>query len=220
MTSRHATRGWSARLVQLAATVLFLSGAVACAAARPPARRPARGEAAAPFLKYARDARTAIRLSNRGVWLLEKGRPNEALLLFRMALAIDQDILPRDHPDSAIRLNNIGVALQSLGETGQALAYYRWALAIDEHTFGETHPDVALRLHNIGSALAAQGDTQQALTYLRRASVVRRALVAQDHPAAPGDRDGVHFKTALPAPATEETGLLQRAGTQAPGPRR
>ena len=133
---------------------------------------------------------------------------------------IDQEVLPPDHPDSAIRLNNIGVALQSLGKTGEALAYYRWALTIDERTYGNTHPDVALRLHNIAAALAAQGKSDEALAYLRRASAVREALLAQDPRGARGEGNGVYLKTAVSAPASQDTGLLQRAGTQSVSPRR
>ena len=219
MTSRHARLGSSGVLAGLAAMALLVSS-VACAGTRLPAARTDPGAAAPPFPRFAHDAPTAIRLSNRGVWLLQKSRPNEALLLFRMALMIDQEVRPPDHPDSAIRLNNIGVALQSLGKPGEALAYYRWALTIDERTYGNTHPDVALRLHNIGAALAAQGKGDEAMAYLLRASAVREALLAQNQRGARGDGDGVYPKTAVPAPAKQETGPLQRAGTQSVSPRR
>ncbi|MCG3207291.1 MAG: Photosystem I assembly protein Ycf3 [Anaerolineae bacterium] len=101
---------------------------------------------------------------------------------YERALAINEQILGPQHPDTALCLNNLGFVLQELGELGPAKPYYERALAIREQELGSRHPDTALSLNNLGYLLQAMGDLEQAKPYYERALAIREQVLGPQHP--------------------------------------
>jgi CHAT domain-containing protein len=129
--------------------------------------------------------------------LFQKGRWSEALKLESQALAMRQQLYPRDqypqgHPELAESLNNLGLLLQYQGEYGQALTYLREALAMGRQLYPKDqypqgHPFLANALNNLGLLLQHQGEYGPALTYYRQALEMTRQLYSgsqypQGHP--------------------------------------
>ena len=82
-----------------------------------------------------------------------QGRYAEAEPLCRRALAICEQALGPDHPDTATSLNNLAELLQAQGRYAEAEPLYRRALAIREQALGPDHPDTATSLNNLARSL-------------------------------------------------------------------
>ncbi len=89
--------------------------------------------------------------ANLGSVLETKGRREEALAEYRLALEA--------RPDSAPTLNNLGALLQSLDRPAEALRAYREAVRAD--------PDYANARYNLGNALVARGAFAEAISHFR-----------------------------------------------------
>jgi tetratricopeptide (TPR) repeat protein len=98
------------------------------------------------------------------------------------ALAIYEQVLGAEHPNTATSLNNLGVLLQAQGDLAGALPYYERALMIREQVLGTEHPDTATSLNNLGYLLRAQGDLAGARSYYERALRMFRAALGEQHP--------------------------------------
>jgi tetratricopeptide (TPR) repeat protein len=92
------------------------------------------------------------------------------------ALAIREEALGTNHPDTAASYNNIGSVYSKMGDYPQALEYAFKALAIWEEVLGTNHPTTALSYNNIGLLYSDMGDTPQALEYYRKALDIYLAL--------------------------------------------
>ena len=93
-----------------------------------------------------------------GTLLQAMGQLREARPYYERALAIYEQVLGPDHPDTARSLNNLGYLLQAMGNLGEARPYYERALAIYEKALGPDHPDTARSLNNLGSLLQTMGN--------------------------------------------------------------
>jgi tetratricopeptide (TPR) repeat protein len=121
-------------------------------------------------------------LNNVGLYLLGRADFEQAVLLLKRTLAIDESMFGPDHPNVATTLNNLGNVLQRLGDLQGAKAYYERALAIDEATLGPDHKKVAIRLNNLGSVLKELGDFDGAKAHLERALVIGEVTFGDSHP--------------------------------------
>ena len=79
-------------------------------------------------------------MAHAGTYLMNQGRPAEALPLHERALRIDEAAYGPDHPDVAIHLNLVGRALSGLGRPAEALPLHERALRIYEAVYGPGHP--------------------------------------------------------------------------------
>ena len=111
-----------------------------------------------------------------------QGNDDQALPLYREALAIRQKLLPPDDPHIASVLDNMGLALVQLGKYEDALEDHRRALAIGEKSLGAEHPDVAGSLSNVGIVLHLQHKDAEALEYHRRALAILEKVLGPTHP--------------------------------------
>lgn len=102
--------------------------------------------------------------------------------LFERALAIRENVLGLDHPDTATSLNNLGVLLRVQGDFAGARAYFERALAVRENALGSEHLDTAGSLNNLGFLLHMQGAFEDARPYYERALAIREKAVGSDHP--------------------------------------
>ena len=91
-----------------------------------------------------------------GVALRAQGRYGEAEPLYRRALAIREEALGPDHPDTAPSLNNLAELSGPRAGTGRRSRCYRRALAIREKALGPDHPDTAQSLNNLAELLRAR----------------------------------------------------------------
>ena len=69
------------------------------------------------------------------------------------SLAISEQVLGEQHPDTATSLNNLGMLLQAMGDYAGARPYLERSLAISEQVLGAQHPDTATSLNNLGMLL-------------------------------------------------------------------
>jgi Tfp pilus assembly protein PilF len=124
---------------------------------------------------------TAWLLNQMGVYLDARAQFAEAKPYLERALAIREQVLGLQHPDTATSLNNLGTLLDAQGDLAGAKPYYERALAIYEQVLGPQHPDTATSLHNLGGLLRAQGDLVGAKPYLERALQIFRLRLGKDH---------------------------------------
>jgi tetratricopeptide (TPR) repeat protein len=116
----------------------------------------------------------------RGGLLSVEQRPEEALVEYRRALAIEEKLAP-ESPTLAGTLGMIGAAFADEGRPDEALKEERRALAILERTLGPEHPDVAKTLNNIAVALETQGLYDDALAQYRRALEIDERTLGPEH---------------------------------------
>jgi len=90
---------------------------------------------------------------NLGLALEYKGRLNEAINHYRMAVEIN--------PNYAEAHNNLGTALFQQGKTDAAIPHFQEALKIKPH-FADAH-------YNLGNALLQNGDADEAITQFQAA---------------------------------------------------
>ena len=102
--------------------------------------------------------------------------------LFERALAIREEVLGPEHPDTAESLDNLAFLVQAQGDLGGALPLCERALAIREEVLGPEHPDTAKGLNNFAFMLHTQGDLAGALPLHERALAIREEVLGPEHP--------------------------------------
>jgi tetratricopeptide (TPR) repeat protein len=115
----------------------------------------------------------------RALWSL--GRYDEALVEYRTALAMQEQLVP-GHPDLAATHNNIGIVLTDQHKLDDALAELWKAEGIYEKAGGKDHPDVALALNNLADVLEKQQKLGEALELLDRAQAIWVKKLGPEHP--------------------------------------
>jgi tetratricopeptide (TPR) repeat protein len=84
-------------------------------------------------------------ISLRIPWVYgDQGRYTEAEPLFLRTLAIQEQQLGSEHPDTAISLNGLANLYSQQGKYEQAETFYQRVLAIQEQRLGATHPETSL----------------------------------------------------------------------------
>ena len=73
---------------------------------------------------------------------------SNALLYYRKAIAIGEEILCENHPDIGMLYNNIGSIYDDKGELDLAMEHYKKALEIVSKAYGDVHPRIATILNN------------------------------------------------------------------------
>ena len=125
----------------------------------------------------------AVRLLNKAGWYLyDRARYAEAEPLYRQVLAIREQAMGPDHPDTALSLNDLGVMILAQDRYAEAEPLFRRALAIREAVLGPDHPDTATSLNNLAVLLRDQGRYGEAEPLFRRALAIREAVLGPDHP--------------------------------------
>ncbi|MFM7327028.1 MAG: tetratricopeptide repeat protein, partial [Nodosilinea sp.] len=107
----------------------------------------------------------ANQLNQQVIELYQAGRYSEAVPLAERALAIREQALGPDHPDTATSLNNLALLYESMGRYEEAEPLYQRALAIYEKALGPDHPLTASSLNNLAGLYYAQGQLPATLTY-------------------------------------------------------
>ena len=102
--------------------------------------------------------------------------------LNRLALAMDQDLFGRRHPNVASTLVNLAATRFNLGFVEEAELLYRQALEIYVAYYGEDHPTTASNMVMLAQALAARDQFEEAISLLVPALQVRERVYGPDHP--------------------------------------
>jgi tetratricopeptide (TPR) repeat protein len=97
-------------------------------------------------------------------------------------LAVSEQQLGANHPDTASSLNNLAELYRVQGRYSAAEPLYIRSLSIWEQQLGADHPDTAAGLNNLAGLYYAQGHYSEAeLLYIRALSIVEQQLGA-NHP--------------------------------------
>ena len=121
-------------------------------------------------------------LNNTALSLFKAGDPDEAELLYRRAIAIDNKTLSPDDPERAWALNNLGLLLKRKGDYEHAEPLYQQAIGIREKALGPEDSALAQSLNNLGMLFLAEGKADQAEPLLLRALNMRKTVLPPDDP--------------------------------------
>ncbi|MCZ7669410.1 MAG: tetratricopeptide repeat protein [Chloroflexi bacterium] len=117
-----------------------------------------------------------------GFYLNQNGQYTAARPFYERALAIREQALGPDHPDTAQSLNNLGALHSAMGNLSEARPFYERALAIREQALGSDHPDTARSLNNLGALHRAMGNLSEARPFYERALAINEQALGPDHP--------------------------------------
>jgi tetratricopeptide (TPR) repeat protein/nucleoside phosphorylase len=120
--------------------------------------------------------------NNAGYGLFALGDYPQALEWFGKALAVREEVLGTEHPDTATTYNNIGGVYHDQSSYAEALEWYGKALAVFEAVLGTEHPDTATTYNNIGGVYLDQSDYAEALEWFGKALAVRDEVLGTGHP--------------------------------------
>ncbi len=150
---------------------------------------PARLRENVEHLRYAareseeRGSEQAGRLYNElGRHLLRIADFNGAKENHERALAIDEAVYGKEHPNMATPINDLGNVLYSLGDLEGAKENYLRALAIYEEEYGKEAPYVATAVSNLGLVLKGLGNLEGAKENYQRALAIGEAVHGKEHP--------------------------------------
>ncbi len=133
------------------------------------------------FAKGLNTKETATILSNLGLYYQKDGNYEESQNCFNKAIAIQQAILPADHPDLATSYHNLASLLKAKGSYNRALEYYEKTLAIDRLKYGNMHRYVANDLNSIGSVYAKKEAWEQAIEAYSSCLEIREKVLKPNH---------------------------------------
>src|SRR5262249_17073705 len=120
---------------------------------------------------------TAELCSAAGQVLHHAGDLGAARPWYERALAIPEQVLGPDHPDTAAGLNDLGALLWNQGELTAARPLLERGVTTYERALGPDHPLTAQVLEHLGGVLMDQGDLDKAKPLLKRAlTIMERTL--------------------------------------------
>jgi tetratricopeptide (TPR) repeat protein len=141
------------------------------------------GACAGEIARHQMVFREAARLLNQaGNYLWERAQYQEAEPLLRHALAICEQALGADHPETARSLNNLAVLYRDQGRYAEAEPLFLRALAIRESALGPEHPNTGQSLNDLALLYRAQGRYAEAEPLYRRALEISESALGADHP--------------------------------------
>ena len=125
---------------------------------------------------------TARSYDKIGYEYIKQGNYVKALLYFKEALTIRNNILEKDHPDIAISYHYIGLTYHMYKDYDKALEFYKQALDIRERVLGKEHLDTATSYEEIGDIYDDRHNYEKALEYYNSALVIREKALGREHP--------------------------------------
>ena len=112
----------------------------------------------------------------------DNGEYKIAMEYYDKALAIHENVLGADNPNTAAVYNNIACVYQGLDNYNKALEYCEKALTICENVLGTEHPDTATTHHNIAGIYQDMHEYDNALKSYNIAIAINEAVLGADHP--------------------------------------
>jgi tetratricopeptide (TPR) repeat protein len=130
---------------------------------------------------------------------------------YRWALALAEDRLGPDHPETAIGLNNLALLLQATNRLSDAEPLMRRVVSIFEVSYGEEHPKVATALNNLAQLLQATNRLSEAEPLMRRALAIDEASYGAEHPEVARDLNNLAALLQATNRLSEAEPLMRRA---------
>jgi tetratricopeptide (TPR) repeat protein len=119
------------------------------------------------------------RLAEYRHWAL--GAYGSGRSLAERALAIREQALGPEHPDTAGSLGQVGFLIERQGHLDEAVPFYERALAINQKIFGPEHRHTAAIIHSLGRLLDVQGDFARARSFQERAVAIVEKILCPEH---------------------------------------
>jgi preprotein translocase subunit SecA/nephrocystin-3 len=124
----------------------------------------------------------AVWHDKRGVVLRKNGKYASALVDYKQALELWQQVLVSKDTLIANSYANIGLMYTYLADYEQALTYQGKALAIQEKVLSPEHPALAQTYTNMGWVYDNLADYEQALAYHGKALAIQEKVLSPEHP--------------------------------------
>ncbi|CAF1125229.1 unnamed protein product [Adineta steineri] len=121
----------------------------------------------------------------------DQGKYEEALTFYEKSLAIDQKILPSNHPNLAISYNNIGLVHKNMRNYSEALSSHEKALEIKQQSLPSNHPNLAISYNNIGIVYKNMGNYTKALFYYEKDLENSKQSLPPNHPDLAGSHNNI-----------------------------
>jgi tetratricopeptide (TPR) repeat protein len=101
----------------------------------------------------------------------------------KKSLAISEQELGANHPDTATSLNNLAGLYESIGRYTEAEPLYVRSLAIREKELGANHPDTATSLNNLAGLYRSIGRYTEAEPLYERSLAIKEQELGANHPS-------------------------------------
>lgn len=101
--------------------------------------------------------------------------------LYQQVLALQEQQVGPDHPETAETLNHLGDLVHTQGAYASAETWYRRALAIRENAFGREHPATIRSIGDLAGIRDEQGDAVQAETLYQEALTLSEQVQGVAH---------------------------------------
>ena len=121
-----------------------------------------------------RNAELARSLCQQAALLHEQADYAAAQVLYERALAIQEEAIGKEHPDTARSLHGLAQVQMKQGQEALARPLLEKALMIQEEMLGPEHPDTATSLHTLGELESNLGDLETGLDLMARAYIIRQ----------------------------------------------
>ena len=128
------------------------------------------------------ESQSAECLNKSAVNLYQRGEFEEAEPLLKRVMAVREQSLGPDHPDTATSLNNLAMLYEKQGRHKEALPLLERALDICERVLGQDHPETIISLNNLAIGYLSQGRYTEAAPIFERALAVRERSLSPEHP--------------------------------------
>jgi tetratricopeptide (TPR) repeat protein len=113
----------------------------------------------------------------------DQGRYSEAEPLFLRSLAIAEEQLGTNHPNTATSLNNLAGLYRGMGRYVEAEPLLVRSLAISEEQLGANHPNTATSLNNLAELYRGMGRYVEAEPLLVRSLAIAEEQLGANHPS-------------------------------------
>jgi tetratricopeptide (TPR) repeat protein len=121
-------------------------------------------------------------LNEAGKYFYQRGQFKEAEPLLKILLALCEQVLGPEHPNTLGSLNNLAELYRNQGKYEQAEPLYQRALTTCERVLGPEHPNTLSTVNNLALLYWNQGKYEQAEPLYQRALATRERVLGPEHP--------------------------------------
>jgi tetratricopeptide (TPR) repeat protein len=132
--------------------------------------------------KFEQQETLATSLNKLAFLYKSMGRYAESEPLYVRSLAIREQELGANHPNTAISLSNLAALYRSTGRYAEAEPLYVRSLAISEKELGANHPDTATSLNNLAALYKSTGRYAEAEPLFVRSLAISEEQSGANHP--------------------------------------
>jgi tetratricopeptide (TPR) repeat protein len=129
------------------------------------------------------ERKKAILYKHVGYIKSQKGDYEKALHYYSKGLALEQKILPPNHPSLATSYNNIGGVCYHMKEYSKALIFYQKDLEISQKTLSSTDSHFAALYNNIGLVCNKMHEYSKALMFFEKVLAIEQKTLPLNHPS-------------------------------------